>query len=312
MSLKQNRRNFLKTGVLLGAGALINNNASNLLAKTSGFFTSEKVDLAVVKGNNYYRSTLKAVELLGGMKKFIDKNSTIGLLVNSRYNKPGTYVKPEITLAAINMCFDAGAKKIVSLENVTGAYWKLNSFEEKYSDVIDKIQNAGRNFKKVSIPEAKTLKEAEIEKEFLECDVYINIPIFKQHEGIRITGCLKNLMGLTSGDTNHYFHFGSNAGGWYADVEFLSQCIADVNLVKKPVLCIADTTEYIITNGPFGPGNVIKSKKIVAGTDIVAVDSMGAKILGHNPEDILPISLAHKQGLGEIDLSKVKIKEIAL
>ena len=67
------------------------------------------------------------------------------------------------------------------------------------------------------------------------------------------------------------------------------------------------------------PGNPLElysdtvlSKKIVAGTDIVAVDSMGAKILGHNPEDILPISLAHKQGLGEIDLSKVKIKEIAL
>ena len=311
MSTEQNRRTFLKTGILLGAGTFFNNPISTLLAKTSGFLVSEKVDLAVVKGDDYYANTLKAVEELGGMEKFVGKNSTVGLLVNSRYNKPGTFVKPEITIAVINMCLAAGAKKIISLENVTDSYWRLSAVSRKYSDAVESIRHAGGNFRKVKIPKAKSLKEAEVEKDFLECDAYINIPIFKQHEGIRITGCLKNLMGLTSHSTNYYFHNGSNSGGGYNDIVFLSQCIADINLIRKPDLCIADATEYITTNGPFGPGNVVKSKKVIAGTDIVAVDSIGAKILGYNHEDVLPISLASKIGLDESDLTKKKIKEIS-
>jgi len=48
----------------------------------------------------------------------------------------------------------------------------------------------------------------------------------------------------------------------------------------------------------------VKSKKIVAGTDIVAVDSMGAVILGYKPEEILPIKLAYVHGLGKMDLTR--------
>ncbi|MFO7447995.1 MAG: DUF362 domain-containing protein [Ignavibacteriaceae bacterium] len=309
MSIKQNRRDFLKTGAFLSAGALIHLDLESY-SKTVSNISSEKTDLSVVHGNDYYANTFKAVEMLGGMKKFVSKNASVGLLVNSRYNKPGTYVKPEITLAAVNMCLTAGAKEIISLENVTSSYWRLSSFSAKHSNVINKIRNAGGNYKKMKIPKAVSLKEAEVEKAFLDCDVFINIPIFKQHEGIRATGCLKNLMGLTSYDTNKYFHFGSNGSDWYSDVTFLAQCIADINLLRKTDLCIADATEYISTNGPFGPGNVVKAKKIVAGTDIVAVDSMGAKILGYKPSDILAVKFADKHGLGKMDLSGKNIKEI--
>ncbi|WP_169742987.1 DUF362 domain-containing protein [Desulfobacter vibrioformis] len=51
---------------------------------------------------------------------------------------------------------------------------------------------------------------------------------------------MKNMMGLTSSSTNHFFHFGSGSSGWYDDPEFLSQCIADVNLVRRPDLSVFD------------------------------------------------------------------------
>jgi uncharacterized protein (DUF362 family) len=305
----QSRRSFLKAGALI-TGTFIAGNFSGPLAKAANFFTEDSFDLSVVKGDDYYKSTIKAVDALGGMKKFVGKGSTVGLLVNSRYNKPGTYVKPEITIAALAMLLDAGAKKIVSLERVTSSYWQLSSFSKKHQEKIKEIKQAEENFKEVPINGAVSLKKAEVIKEFLECDAFINIPIFKEHEGIRKTGNLKNLMGLTSYSTNRYFHFGSNASDWYSDAAFLSQCIADVNLLRKPALCICDATEYITTNGPFGPGEVTKAKKIVAGTDRVAVDAYGAQILGYNPKDILPIKMAAEHGMGEIDLKKIKIKEI--
>lgn len=304
------RRTFLKAGALIGAGTLFGKNINDVFAGVSGMIPAERVDLSVIQGSDYYSSTVKAVEALGGMKKFVKQNARVGLLVNSRYKRPGTYVKPEITMAVVNMCFDAGAGEIVSLENITASYWRLNKMSEKHSATISRIKPAGNNYKKVSIPRAVSLKEAEVEKDLLECDVFINIPIFKQHEGIRVTGCLKNLMGLTSQDTNEYFHNGSNSGGGYNDAVFLSQCIADINLIRKPDLCIGDATEYITTNGPFGPGNVEKSQKIIAGTDVVAVDSWGAKLLGYNPEDILMIRMAAKHGIGSMDLKKIKIREV--
>ena len=300
MKRERSHRDFLKTGILLGAGVLVGRTGA--LAKTSKFLITETPYVSVVRGDDYYLNAVKAVDALGGMKRFVGRNSTVGLLVNSRYNKPGTFVKPEIVIAVLDMCFAAGSKKIISLENVASSYWRLSSFSINHSDVIDAIQHAGNDYKKVKIPDGVSLKEAEVESALLECDTFINIPIFKQHEGVRITGCLKNVMGLTSSCTNDFFHNGSHKGGGYADVPFLSQCIADANLIRKPDLCIADATEYITSSGPFGPGNVSKAKK-------VAVDAVGAAILRYDPMVILTIRMAHKHGLGEMDLKKVNIRE---
>jgi len=306
MSSQFNRRSFLKTSALITAGSFIGSS----LAKATNFFVPESIDLSVVKGDDYYSNTIKAVNALGGMKNVASKGSTVGLLVNSRYNKPGTFVKPEITIAVLTMLFETGVKKIISLERVTSSYWQLSPFSKNHQDKIKEIEQAEENFVDVPIRGAISLKKAEVIKDFLNCDAFINVAIFKDHEGIRKTGNLKNLMGLTSYSTNRYFHFGSNASDWYSDVTFLSQCIADINLLRKPALCVCDATEYITTNGPFGPGEVAKSKKIVAGTDRVAVDAYGAVILGYKPENILPIKKAYEHNFGEMDLKKLKIKEI--
>jgi len=90
-------------------------------------------------------------------------------------------------------------------------------------------------------------------KDLFECDVLINIPIFKHHGGTILTGCLKNVMGACSGTTNRFFHSGSTQSGAKEDLGFLAQAIADANLVRKPDLCVVDATEFLINNGPAGP-----------------------------------------------------------
>jgi uncharacterized protein (DUF362 family) len=165
----------------------------------------------------------------------------------------------------------------------------------------------------VNIPNGKFLKEADISKTLLNCDVFINVPIVKNHQGTNFTANLKNMMGACSGSTNRYFHKGSKKSGlfgYYDDVEFLSQCIADVNLVRQPNICIVDATEFVTTNGPYGPGELNKAHKIVAGTNCVSVDSFCSTLLGLVPKDVLMIQRAHEHGLGEIDLKKLTIKEI--
>jgi uncharacterized protein (DUF362 family) len=70
-----------------------------------------------------------------------------------------------------------------------------------------------------------------------------------------------------------------------------------------------DATEIIITNGPFGPGEILTPRKVIAGTDRVAMDAYCCTLWGLDPKQIHTIVLAHKHGIGEIDPKKVKIKE---
>ena len=123
-------------------------------------------------------------------------------------------------------------------------------------------------------------------------------------------------MGACSSSTNRFFHQGSGKGGllryfrYYDDIEFLSQCIADVNSIRKPNLCIVDATEFITTNGPSGPGELKKAQKIVAGTNCVSVDAYCSTLLGLQPDEVLMIRYASEHGIGEMDLKKLTIKEV--
>ncbi len=69
-------------------------------------------------------------------------------------------------------------------------------------------------------------------------------------------------------------------------------------------------SEFIITNGPFGPGEIIKPQKVVAGTDRVAMDAYCASLWGLKAEDIFMIRHADAQKLGRMNLRSVKILEV--
>ena len=275
-------------------------------------FADVNVDIAAVKGTDYFKNTIKAVEILGGMPKFVSKQSNVGLLINSPWKYPGSYVNPEITLAVIRMCLDAGAKEIGVFKNLDNSYWSRSALSEKFPDEVKVIRFLGDEFVNVSVPQGRTLKKAEIAKGLLDCDVLINVPVAKNHAGVRFTGTMKNMMGATSRSTNRFFHAGSGASGSYDDVEFLSQCIADVNLLRKPDLCIFDGTQMITTNGPQGPGKLITPQKVFAGVDRVAMDVYGANLLGIKGEEVRTTRMAHEQELGKINLSSLQIQEISI
>jgi uncharacterized protein (DUF362 family) len=303
-----NRREFIKQSMVLGIAA----GSASLPSKLFGNYKDTKIDISVVNGTDFFENTVKAVDLVGGMSKFVSKGSKIGLLVNSPWNNPGTYTNPDVALSVLKMCLEAGAKEIYSIESASINYWKRSKLYEKYKKDIDNIKPGGSKIN-TKIPNGKVLKEAEISVTLLNCDVFINVPILKNHQGTNLTGNLKNMMGACSRSTNTYFHKGSKKSGisgYYDDVEFLSQCIADVNLVRRPDLCIVDATEFVITNGPFGPGEIKKADKIIAGTNCVSVDAYCAALLDLVPKDVLMIQYAYELGLGGIDIKNLSIKEI--
>jgi uncharacterized protein (DUF362 family) len=313
MSKSMKRREFVKSGVLLGTAAL----ARGLNAQRQpppGAPRKARPDLAVVTGADRFAAVNTGLEALGGMRAFVKPGTTVGLLANAPawWRLPGSHTHPDLTLAVIVAALEAGAKEIQYLIDPLPGYWKRSPLAAKYQDRIGAVKNCSGNFVEKEIARNKTLKKASVVKEFLDCDVFINLPIIKHHVGVGMSCSLKNLMGVNANATNQFFHNGSGAKGEYDDIPFLAQCIADLNTLRKPDLCVADATEFLLTNGPQGPGKLGKLDKVILGTDPVAVDAYGAPFVNLKPADVLMIAKSAEWGLGQIDVAKLAVEQLTV
>ena len=309
MVKKIGRREFVKRTAQISFSAMI---GGSVLSQFSCSQTGA-CDVAVASGSDYLSNTSKAVELLGGMEKFIKKGSRVAILPNTQSRHPGSYTKPDVVRSVIRMCKEAGAAEVNCLSWLTPKHWEDSGLDKAVKEEGANLKLIDRDdeslYKAVPIPKGVALKEARVMKEFFNNDVFIDMPITKDHAGNKFTGTMKNLMGLNFRVNNRTFH----KENWTTDlsaIEHLDQCIADLNTVIEPTLCVVDATEFITTNGPFGPGKLIKPQKVVAGTDRVAIDAYCATLWGLEAKDIIMINKAYEHKLGQIDLQKVKVKEI--
>lgn len=309
------RREFLRTGLRAGlttavAGSLLHRFGLSPL----GAQDKQLPDVAAVAGEHYGLNAAKAVELLGGMGRFVPQNSRVLILANVQSSHPGTFTNPAVVRTVIRLCKEAQAKEInlVSLQALKN--WESTGLAQVAAEEGAELKLVPRdesNFKAVPVPSGKTLREARIMNIFFDHDVFINMPVTKDHAGNKFTGTMKNLMGLNASPSNRTFH----KENWQTDagaIEHLDQCIADLNTVITPSLNVVDATEFITTNGPFGPGEIARPKKVVAGVDRVAIDAYCASLWGLRGDDIIMIKRGQDHNLGRLNLKTVRIKEMSV
>ena len=302
------RREFFKTGA--GAGLALAM-GKVLEAASAGAARAKAPTVGVGIGEDYGQAAVLAVGLAGGIKRFVPKGAKVALLPNVQSRHPGAFTKPEILRAVILLCRKAGASEINCLSWQTLKQWEdagLKAVLDAEGAGLKIFEKDESLFKPVPVPGGVVLKEARVLAAFFDHDLLINMPITKDHAGNKFTGTMKNLMGLNSPGSNRTFH----RPNWKTDpddVAHLDQSIVDLNKAVRPALNVVDATEFIVSNGPFGPGQLARPQRVVAGTDRVAVDAYCASLWALKPEDIIQIKRGAEQGLGEINPDKVNIKE---
>jgi uncharacterized protein (DUF362 family) len=251
--------------------------------------------------------TSAAIEAFGGMGKFVKKGQTVVLKPNVAWARPmsaAATTNPKVVKAVAKMCYDAGAERVLVVENVID---KPAEFVLKLSGVAPAAESAGAKvinasdrsmFTKISIPKGKLLSSDECVKAVIDADVFINLPIAKTHSATKVTLGLKNLMGVVW-----------DRQAWH-NSDSLHQCIADYASAVSPTLTILDANRILLTNGPKGPGKTKDVGEVIVGVDPVAVDAYGASLFNLKPEDVEHIKLAAAMGLGEMNLDKVKVERI--
>ncbi|MEJ2580463.1 MAG: DUF362 domain-containing protein [Acidobacteriota bacterium] len=297
------RREFVATGAAAGT----------LLATGVGFGEKSELspDLVAAHGPDVGKNTLAALEGHGGMGAFVRPGQIVNILPNAQGSHPGTSTDPVLIKTVVDQCLGAGAKEVRWLTWQSGKYFER-------SNIARLVEGSGAKFIQVDsndeslwdtfeVPNGVALEKIRVFKVLDECDVFINMPIIKDHIGSRFTGSLKNYMGASHPTDNRLFHPTFEG----EDLTRMEQCIADLNTaVRKPDLIIADAMTILTSKGPFGPGDIASPNQVIAGFDRVALDAYGATLLGLEGSEVSMIVNAHELGLGEIDLGKVRIREI--
>ncbi len=158
-----------------------------------------------------------------------------------------------------------------------------------------------------------------IHKEVLNADVHISVPVMKTHT-TGITLALKNNIGLYP-STKYGFHkqLGVPQNNistflWHQQYpqEWREEEIVDAVImggidfvVVDALACLEGINAPRISNGVVT--NQVRMNMILAGTDMVAVDHVSARLMGLNPDDIAHIALAEKAGLGVNDPDNIEV-----
>lgn len=306
------RREFLKKTAAMGLGAGVLFLPKGLRGHVEKAFASDAAGVAphlvALRDGETVEMFERGMKSLGGMDKFVKKGQTVLIKPNMSWDMPREFASntpPELVAAVIRHCRDAGASRVVVMDHSI-EYWE-NS--RKQSGIGEVIKESGAvyapaeregYYQETSLG-GVTLKNTKVHESVLECDVFISVPVLKNHGGAGVSISEKNLMGCVW-DRRTYHSIG------------IQQCIADFLHVRKPDLNIVDASRVIMKHGPRGGSlaDVVDMRSMIISPDIVAADSAASMLLGRKQGEVEHIRLAAKAGFGEMDLSKLNIERIVI
>jgi len=244
-------------------------------AKENPFQRNGKALVGKVSGvRDVKESILKAVDLIGGFDKLVEKGEEI--LVKPNYNSadpPPASTDPSFLRTVVDLLFENGAERVVvgesswqgvstrkvmeqtgALEKLKGSGAQIAFFDEEDWVSVD----VGGNY----------LKRVSLARKALEVDKIVYCCCMKTHFRADFSLSLKLAFGFTKKSERIAFHLGH-----------LKEKLVDLNLVVHPTLMLMDGRRCFITGGPFS-GKVREPNVIMASGDRIAMDIESIRVMG--------------------------------
>jgi len=252
------------------------------------------VDLAIVRGQDPEKLVQAALGALGGLQAFVRKDDVVLLKPNVAFDRPaslGATTHPDVLRAVIRLCRQAGARRVVIADNPInqpeGCFFKTGI-----------QQAAAETGAELALPRPSAFEPLQVGGEvlgtwplfyapFKEATKVIGIAPCKDHNLCSASMTMKNWYGLLGGRRNQ-FH------------QRIHGIIADFPHMIRPTLVLLDATRLLMRNGPTGGSlaDVAAGDTLIAGTDMVAVDTLGYTLLGRDPAKLEYLHRAEARGLG--------------
>ena len=153
-----------------------------------------------------------------------------------------------------------------------------------------------RPFKRGDLGDGITLS---FNRDILESDLVIDLPVMKSHSQTVVSLGIKNLKGTINTASRKRCHNADSGKNLHYHVSRLADKM-------PPIFTLIDGI-FSLERGPSFDGRAKRSNLLIASTDILAADMVGAKILGYNPEEVPYLVEAAKKRGRSLELSALKI-----
>jgi uncharacterized protein (DUF362 family) len=260
--------------------------------------------MVVTQGDEPRQLVRKALEELGGIRRFIARGDVVVVKPNiawDRMPQQAANTNPDVVAEMVRLCLGAGAAKVMVTD--VSCNEPRRCFQR--SGIAEAARLAGAQ---VILPEERGFREVDLRGDvltswpvlepFLAADKMINIPIAKHHSLTGVTLGMKNWYGILGGRRNRLH-------------QRIHESLVDLADFMRPTLTLIDAYRVLMRNGPTGGSldDVALKKTLIAGTDPVALDAYAAKAYWDlDDQKLRYLKLAQERGLGTMDFEKLRTR----
>lgn len=269
--------------------------------------------VSITQGKREQQSIIKALELLP-MNEIIQKGDKVVITpnwVNAKPPETGVIVGPETLRELIHYTKRFEPREIIVATGSGGTQTSEIFDQFGYNQIIEaeNVSFIDLNYGPYIELELEhdIISKTKINRLLEDLDVLISFTQLKQHEEATISAAIKN---IALGWPPAQIHgFPKKDLGIHEDLHGFIAAMAK----KIPIdLSIISADKAMIGTGPNNGIAVDTKGLIIASTDPVAADTIGARLLGFLPQGIHYLYCLSKFGLGETDPQKMIIKGTTL
>jgi uncharacterized protein (DUF362 family) len=317
------RREFVITGMV------------GTLGIASGFAFADPasvVSVVRIKDDNISGAVQEAIDLLGGIEEVARDKQRIMLKPNLVSPDPRCTTKPEVIRALAEMMLKAG--KEVCIAEGSAAAPGFNVDEEgvhfsKDPGILDPMQqyvfdqlgytemakslgiplinlHTGEMVE-VDVPDAFVYNKIVVHKSLSEIDLLCSVPMMKTHVLARVSLGMKNLIGLYPGSAYCSVRSCIHNESYAKNSPCVAFEIIDMVRACTPGLTVIDASTSMEGNGPTD-GELVKTNLIIAGTNPLATDMVGAKIMGFHKNEVATLAMAIRARMKPDSLDYIEIR----
>ncbi len=315
------RRDFIRRTAKAGASLAVAGAASYLLYDTTGpkpVSTGESIEalpdfsishregqvISIVKGDDRIETANKAIDLLGGIERFVKPGERVLIKPNVAFASPpilGATANPQLVAEVVRLCYRrAKAKEVIVTDNPINdpeSCFRLSGIGKAASEAGAKILLPRDSyFRTVSLAGGRLIKNWPVFAAPLEkVDKLIGIAPVKDHHRSGASMTMKNWYGLLGGRRN-IFH------------QDINTIIAELAIMVRATLVILDGTRVMMTNGPTGgsASDLQRKNTMIASCNAVAADAYGCSLLNLTVADLPYLRKAQMGGAGTTDFESLK------
>jgi len=254
------------------------------------------VRVAIVKGINPLDMTVEALEMVEAYEALSEEKPVLikPNYINASHPSTGITTDSRVIEGVVKFLKQHGVKEAIIGEGSGFA----DTFEAYRIAGVDALAKRW-NVKLVDLnrddfieinPPSPLANKVKIAKTALESTI-VSVPKLKPHRQAGVTLSMKNMIGAVTPKGSMHLHLNRN--------------IAEIASIIKPRIAVIDG--IIAGEGHETSGNPVEMNLVIAGRDPVAVDAVGAAVMGIPPKDVKHLILAEEKGLGTSDLNHIEI-----